>query len=110
MASATSSTRVMLPKAVTKSLHANSRCSLPLATLHPLALGSNAEISVSVSFFAGMAHSSGIGQVFSPVIMRRKLCASKNSGFADANGRLSERWQRFFVECAGEFDYRRGFH
>src|SRR5713226_4182278 len=51
----------MLPNAVTKSLHANSRCSLPFTTLHPLALGSSVLISLSESFFAGMAHSSGIG-------------------------------------------------
>src|SRR6266481_2586202 len=61
MASATSATRVMLPKAATKSLHTNSRCSLPLTTLHPLDLGSSAVISASESFFAGMAHSSGTG-------------------------------------------------
>src|SRR5260370_22244737 len=61
MASATRATRVMLPNAVTKSLHANSRCSLPFATLHPLALGSSVVISASESFFAGMTHSSGIG-------------------------------------------------
>src|SRR5712691_13261797 len=58
MASATSATRVILPKAVTKSLHANSRCSLPFTTLQPFALGRNEEISASVSFFAGMAQSS----------------------------------------------------
>src|SRR5260370_17741936 len=51
----------MLPNAVTKSLHANSRCSLPFATLHPLALGSSVVISASESFFPGMTHSSGIG-------------------------------------------------
>src|SRR6266436_5073723 len=61
MASATSATRVMLPKAVTKSLHANSRCSLPFTMLHPVALGSSAVISGSESFFAGILHPSGIG-------------------------------------------------
>src|SRR6266851_5043000 len=61
MASATRATRVMLPNAVTKSLHANSRCSLPFTTLQPLALGSSVVISVSESFFAGMTHSSRIG-------------------------------------------------
>src|SRR6267143_4137401 len=60
MASATSATRVMLPKAATKSLHANSRCNLPFTTLQPLALGSSAVISASDSFLAGMAHPSGI--------------------------------------------------
>src|SRR5260370_1994006 len=61
MDSATSATRVMLPNAVTKSLHANSRCSLPFTTLQPRALGSSDAISVSESFFAGMLPSSGIG-------------------------------------------------
>src|SRR5882762_5586318 len=56
MASATSATRVILPKAATKSLHANSRCNFPFTTLHPLALGSSAVISASESFLAGMAH------------------------------------------------------
>src|SRR6266481_2555071 len=61
MASATSATRVMLPNAATKSLHANSRCSLPFSTLHPLALGSSAVISGSDSFFAGISPPSGVG-------------------------------------------------
>src|SRR6266478_542050 len=51
----------MLPNAVTKSLHANSRCSLPFTRLQPFVLASSAVISASESFFAGMAHSSGIG-------------------------------------------------
>src|SRR5258708_16033829 len=54
MASATSATRVMLPNAVMKSLHANSRCSLPFTTLHPFALLRSFCTSESVSFFAGM--------------------------------------------------------
>jgi hypothetical protein len=41
--------------------------------------------------------------------MRRKLCASKNRSFPGAGGSPFERWRRFFVECAGEFHYRRGF-
>src|SRR5260370_20443397 len=61
IASATSATRVMLPKAVTKSLHANSRCSFPFTTFHPLALGSKVVISASESFLAGIFHSSRIG-------------------------------------------------
>src|SRR6266446_1985131 len=108
MASATSATRVMLPNAATKSLHTNSRCSLPLRTLHPLAFGNSAEISVSLSFFAGMAHSSGIGWC-STDIMRRARYHRKNPGFAGENCGLFERLQRFFVECRGEFHYRRGF-
>src|SRR5438132_853506 len=63
MASATSATRVMLPNAVTKSLHVNSRCSLLFTRLHPLVLESCAVISGSESFFAGMCHSSGLSGV-----------------------------------------------
>src|SRR5438046_9660962 len=59
MASATKATRVMLPNAVTKSLHVNSRCSLLFTRLHPLVLESCAVISGSESFFAGICHSSG---------------------------------------------------
>src|SRR5712672_1864979 len=58
MASATRATRVIWPNAVTKSLHANSLCSFPFATLHPFAFDRSAIVSDSESFFAGMAHSS----------------------------------------------------
>src|SRR6202158_3118708 len=61
MASATSATRVILPNALTKSLHANSRCSLPLTRFQPLVLESSVVTSASESFFAGMSHSSRIG-------------------------------------------------
>src|SRR5438034_2662998 len=63
MASATRATRVMLPNAVTKSLHVNSRCSLLFSGLHRLVLESGAVISGSESFFAGMCHSSGLSGV-----------------------------------------------
>src|SRR6267143_6547446 len=63
MASATSATRVMLPNALTKSLHANSRWSLPLTRFQPLVLESSVVTSASESFFAGMSHSSRIGCV-----------------------------------------------
>src|SRR5438034_9531769 len=63
MASATRATRVMLPNAVTKSLHVNSRCSLLFTRLHPLVLESCAVISGSESFLAGMCHSSGLSGV-----------------------------------------------
>src|ERR1700720_928232 len=59
MASATRATRVILPKAVTKSLQAYSWCSLPLTIFQPRNLGRRALISASVNFFAGMACSSG---------------------------------------------------
>ncbi len=45
----------------------------------------------------------------SPAIMRRKCCPSNNSGFASASCKRCERLERFFVECAREFHYRRGF-
>src|SRR6266852_1122669 len=99
MASATSATRVMLPNAATKSLHTNSLCSLPLTTLHPLALGSNAVISASESFFAGMAHSSRIGWR-STDIMRRMRQHRKNSSFAGENCGPSERMQRSSLNAA----------
>src|SRR5271154_4048137 len=57
MDSATSATRVMFPKAVTKSLHSNARCNLPLTRLQPLARFMLSLISASLSFFASMAFS-----------------------------------------------------
>src|SRR6266478_1419182 len=107
MASATSATRVMLPKAVTKSLHANSRCSLPFTTLQPLALGNSAEISVSVSFFAGMAPPESACVL--SAIMRRKLRTGNIFGFGAMHFSVCRRFERFFVECFREFHYRRGF-
>src|SRR5258708_5341837 len=78
MASAASATRVMLPNAVMKSLHANSRCSLPFTTLHPFALLRSFCTSESVSFFAGMmASPSGLISAAGN-IMRRKRRASNN--------------------------------
>src|SRR5580704_7125414 len=59
MASATRATRVILPKAATRSLHSYSRCSLLLTIFQPGNLGSRAWISASFSFFAGMMRSFG---------------------------------------------------
>src|SRR6266436_5946380 len=108
MASATRATRVMLPKAVTKSLHANSRCSLPFTKLQPLALGSSAEISVSVSFFAGMAASGNCFRSLRHYAAQAPVPAT----FSPSRQRVSARAggsKRFFVECLREFLYRRGF-
>src|SRR5580692_5644108 len=58
MTSATSATRVMFPKAATKSLHAYSWCSLPLTIFQPGSLVRRVWISASVNFLAGMAWSS----------------------------------------------------
>jgi hypothetical protein len=57
-----------------------------------------------------MAHSSQDWLAFAPAIMRRKCRASNNSGFAGAGCRRCQRLERFFVECAREFHYRKGFH
>src|SRR6266478_7130994 len=46
---------------------------------------------------------------FSPAIMRRKLCPSNNSGFGRKSCKLCERLEWFFIECARELHYRRGF-
>src|SRR5580704_4024266 len=59
MASATRATRVILPKAVTKSLQTYSWCSLPLTIFQPRNLERRALISASVNFFAGIACTSG---------------------------------------------------
>src|SRR5882762_1155733 len=48
--------------------------------------------------------------VFSPAIMRCNWCASNNAGSGRTSCWLCERClQRFFVDCAREFHYRRGF-
>jgi hypothetical protein len=41
--------------------------------------------------------------------MRRMRQHRKNSSFAGENCAQVERWQRFFVECAPEFHYRKSF-
>src|SRR5580700_10989253 len=78
IASATRATRVMLPKAATKSLHANSWCSLPWTIFQPGNLERRACISASVNFFAGMMRSSrsaGEGQVhYVPRSIHRQDC------------------------------------
>src|ERR1035438_59863 len=59
MDSATSATRVMLPNAVTKSLHSNARCSLPSFSAHPLTWPSRSITSGSLNFLAaGISFSS----------------------------------------------------
>src|SRR5271155_4731857 len=52
MASATKATRVMLPNAVTKSLHSNARCNFPLARVQPVAWLNRSLTSASLNFFA----------------------------------------------------------
>src|SRR5437879_8421234 len=108
MPSATSATRVILPNAVTKSLHVNSRCSLLFTRLHPLVLESWAVISGSESFFAGMVHSSGSVDVPSSHYAAQ-LGLQQQFRLAGADHRPFERLERFYVECAREFHYRRGF-
>src|SRR5260370_18047796 len=84
----------MLPNAVTKSLQANSRCSLPLTRLQPFVFGSSAEISASVSFFAGMVHSSRIGwRSLQPLCGASPAPATAlpASGEEDASGRWEDK-------------------
>src|SRR5260370_34658139 len=106
MASATSATRVMLPNAVMKSLHANSRCSLPFTTLHPLALLRSFCTSESVSFFAGMMASPlrfdkrGRKHYSAQAARQQQPCFS-NKGLYPAY------W--VFVERTQVFGSRRGF-
>src|SRR5216684_6576747 len=109
IASATRATRVILPNAVTKSLHANSRCSLPFTTLHPLALGSSSVISGSDSFFAGILHPSGTSWHLAKPLCGASLAPATLSSSTRANRRRFECWEWFFVECTREFHYRRGF-
>src|SRR2546421_8395760 len=107
MASATSATRVILPKAVTKSLHANSRCSLPFTTLQPFALGRSEEISASVSLFGGMAQSSTRACLVPRHYAVQAPCQQQRPFRQNGPPRVQP--ERFFVECAREFHYRRGF-
>src|SRR5271168_3984309 len=123
MDSATSATRVMLPKAVTKSLHSKARCSLPLTRLHPLACARCSFTSASLNFFGGMASSSGTF-VSGGTIMRRKRRSGNHAGpsggglaariAARANACARERLPArrlpcLDVECPRKLLYRRGF-
>src|SRR5712692_664799 len=93
MASATSATRVMLPKAVTKSLQTNSRCNLPLATLQPFVFGSRACTSASVSFFAGMAGTSKNGRHhYAAQGVRQQECCRRRKG-GGMDGRMGVEWR-----------------
>src|SRR5271155_5742137 len=76
MASATRATRVILPKAATKSLQAYSWCSLPLMIFQPGNLVRRACISALVNFFAGMGRSFETWAV-GISIMTRAQCVGK---------------------------------
>src|SRR5580692_10660861 len=107
MASATRATRVMLPKAATKSLQVYSWCSLPWTIFQPGNLERSACISPSVNFFAGIVWSSGSageGQFhYVPSGVARQ----------DSGGDRFTAWLgglcALAVECLSKFHYRRGF-
>src|SRR5215469_9863241 len=102
----------MLPNAVTKSLQVISRCNLPFTTLQPFILDSCAAISPSLSFFAGMAFSSGpFHYAFEPRRQQRSVPGStaKEAAAPREQGFGVNLFARSIVECARKILYCRGF-
>src|SRR5580692_9047930 len=107
MASATRATRVILPKAATKSLQVYSRCSLPWTIFQSGNLETRACISASVNFFAGMiwsSRSAGGQPHYVPRSIDRQDCGGDHLGLWLSGGRCA-----LAVECLCKFHYRRGF-